>query len=222
VHEPKAELQRHGATLVLADGNGNSEDPTTEWSAARSDGRAASRACALAPRCSTCDPPFMDVCVVAAQSSQREVLRNLIELYAYDFSEIEGFDVDDTGRFPVYPLDAYWEEPGRLPFLIRAGERLAGFALLHDKSRLSGDSGVWDMAEFFVLRKYRRAGVGTRAAHGLFSTHRGPWEVRQRRSNVGATGFWRRCIASYTSGRFDEIVVDDERWRGPVQRFVSG
>jgi uncharacterized glyoxalase superfamily protein PhnB len=25
----------------------------------------------------------------------------------------------------------------------------------------------------------------------------------------------------YTNGRFDEVMIDDERWRGPVQRFDS-
>ncbi|AKU95113.1 hypothetical protein AKJ09_01777 [Labilithrix luteola] len=28
-----------------------------------------------------------------------------------------------------------------------------------------------------------------------------------------------RVIDRYTGGRFDEEALDDERWRGPVQRF---
>jgi predicted acetyltransferase len=77
------------------------------------------------------------------------------------------------------------------------------------------------MAEFFVLRKYRRAGVGTRAAHRIFGTYAGEWEVRQRSTNVSATSFWRTAISVYTAGQFTEELLDDERWHGPVQRFTT-
>jgi predicted acetyltransferase len=160
--------------------------------------------------------------VLAAERSEREALQNLFQLYAYDFSEVLPADVEGTGRFKVPSLEAYWNEPRRLPFLVRADAQLAGFALVHQKSHLSGADDVWDMAEFFVLRRHRRAGVGMRAACILFETHAGAWEVRQRAANVAATSFWRRAIAAFTAGSFSEEFMDDERWKGPVQRFTSG
>jgi predicted acetyltransferase len=75
------------------------------------------------------------------------------------------------------------------------------------------------MAEFFILRKFRRQRVGERAAVLLFDRFPGRWEVRQRSSNQPATAFWRSAIGRYT--RFEEELIDDERWRGPVQRFAS-
>jgi len=168
----------------------------------------------------------MELEVVAAERLHLEVLRNLMQLYIYDFSEIDRFDVEESGRFDdrsaINPLEAYWVDPWRSPFLIRVDVRLAGFALVHHKSRLTGAEGVWDMAEFFVLRKYRRSGVGAGAARRLFSTHPGPWEVRQRKTNTPAIAFWRKTIAAHTGGRFTEEELDDDRWRGPVQRFTTG
>jgi predicted acetyltransferase len=164
----------------------------------------------------------MEIRVVAAERSDQGVLGNLLQLYAYDFSEMIPEDVEETGRFREEPLEPYWDDASRFPFLIRAGERLAGLALVHRKSRVSGADDVWDMAEFFVLRRYRRAGVGMGAAHQIFASHPGKWEVRQRNGNASATAFWRRAISTYTGGRFAEDVLDDERWRGPVQRFTSG
>jgi predicted acetyltransferase len=159
--------------------------------------------------------------VVAAGRSEHEALRNLFQLYAYDFSEILRTEVEETGRFRQGLLDAYWTDPWRFPFVLRSDERLAGFALVDRKSKLSGAEDVWDMAEFFVLRKYRRAGLGTRAAHLIFALHPGRWEVRQRHANVAATSFWRSAISAYTGRCFSEELCDDDRWRGPVQRFTS-
>jgi hypothetical protein len=45
--------------------------------------------------------------------------------------------------------------------------------------------------------------------------------VREKTENLAATAFWRRVIGRYTGGRFEEVVLDDERWRGPVQRLDS-
>jgi hypothetical protein len=38
--------------------------------------------------------------------------------------------------------------------LLRVEGRLAGFALVSRRSRLTGAAGVFDMSEFFVMRRY--------------------------------------------------------------------
>ncbi|HXU68835.1 MAG TPA: GNAT family N-acetyltransferase [Polyangia bacterium] len=164
----------------------------------------------------------MNVELVPAGRDDEARLAALWQLYVYDLSALFGFDVDADARFAHRPLDAYFGEPRRHAFLIRADEQLAGFALVDGKSRLTGDPTVWDMAEFFVLQRYRRRGVGERAAVSLFGRFAGTWEVRQRRVNEPATAFWRRIIGRYSGGRFEDLVLDDERHRGPAQRFISG
>lgn len=163
----------------------------------------------------------MNVDVAAARPDDRARIEALLELYVYDFSEILALDVADDGRFRPPSLDAYFADPRCHAFLFRVDGKLAGFALVQQRSRLSGDESVCDVAQFFVLRKYRRHGVGERAAGWLFDRFRGPWEVRQELKNVAATTFWRRVVARYTAGAFDEVILDDDRWRGPVQRFDS-
>src|SRR5262249_46190937 len=103
-----------------------------------------------------------------ATAGDRARLEALMQLYAYDFSEILGMDVDNQGRFDPLPLDDYFRHPRSHAFFIRVGRRLAGFALVRQRSRLSGDENVSDLEEFFVMRKYRRRGVGERAARWLF------------------------------------------------------
>jgi predicted acetyltransferase len=161
----------------------------------------------------------MEVHIRAATEFDKSTLTNLFQLYTYDFSELMALDVDDRGRFEARSFDAYWQDPWRYPFLIHIRQRLAGFALVHHRSRLSGDPTRWDVAEFFVLRRYRRQQIGARAATLLFDRFRGKWEVRQVSANVSATAFWRKVIDRYTGGAFEETLRDDEVWRGPVQTF---
>ena len=156
-----------------------------------------------------------------ARPEERLPLANLLQLYSYDWSALLPLDVGDDGRFDDYPLDAYWQDDWRHPFLIRADGKLAGFALVSLRSRLTGAAGVADMAEFFVMRRYRRRGVGLGAASAAFDRFKGRWEVRQRPDNVEATAFWRRVIARYTKGNYQEDVLNDAVWTGPVQRFSS-
>jgi predicted acetyltransferase len=163
------------------------------------------------------------VSLLAVTEPLRPVLVNLFQLYAYDWSELRPLEVGDDGRFADHPLDRYLErEPLHHAFLLRAGGHLAGFALIAEQSRLTGESGVCDMAEFFVMRGHRRRGVGRAAAMASFDLFRGRrWEVRQRDDNPTATAFWRNVIDRYTGGRYRESRSDDAAWVGPVQCFST-
>lgn len=163
----------------------------------------------------------MDVAVAVATRDEQPILEALAQLYIYDLSDVLAIDVGPDGTYPPLPVQRYFGDPRRHAFLLRVDGKLAGFALVGQGSRLDGDDTVHDVAEFFVVRRYRRHGVGARAAAALFDRFPGRWEVRQKRENRAATAFWRSAIARYTGGAFEELLVDDDRWRGPVQRFVS-
>jgi predicted acetyltransferase len=147
------------------------------------------------------------VAVIEAQLDQKAVIRHLLELYLHDFSELDGNEVDEHGLYGYRYLDHYWTENDRRPFLFLVDGRWAGFALI----RL-GDPN--DVAEFFVLRKYRRRGIGNVAARDLFQRFPGAWQVRQIATNVAATTFWRQAIPV----PYEEHMTEN----GPVQRFVVG
>lgn len=147
-----------------------------------------------------------DLDVSPARPEDAEVLRRLIELYTYDFSEFNRADLGPDGRFADYPyFDAIWTEPERHALLFRIGGHLAGFAIVR-----SGDP--IDMAEFFVVRRYRRTGVGIDAARAVFARFPGAWQTRQQFANPSATAFWRRAIPV--------PFTDEQNAEGPFQRFV--
>lgn len=161
----------------------------------------------------------MVMSLLAAERSDAALIRNLFQFYYYDFSEIVGGHAGVDGKFSPPSIESYWQDSWRYPQILRVDGHPAGFALIHRRSRLSGDSETWDVAEFFVMRAYRRQGVGSHAALRTFEKFRGRWEVRQVRANEAATHFWRAVIARHTGGRYAESNLDDERWRGPVQTF---
>jgi predicted acetyltransferase len=75
------------------------------------------------------------------------------------------------------------------------------------------------MAEFFVMRKYRRRRVGWEAARKLFDRFPGEWWVMQEAENLPAQAFWRRLIGDYTGGMYEE--VEQPGGVGPQQIFQS-
>jgi predicted acetyltransferase len=161
----------------------------------------------------------MNIQLTRAAAHEQPIIENLMQLYLYDFSEICGDDCDEQGRFEYEYLPRYWVEPERYPYLIRANGKLAGFALVRLRTEAPEDPPPHAVAEFFILRKYRRQGVGEQAAFQIFDRFPGPWEVAEIPENVGAIHFWRRVIDTYTGGNYEEIIDPD--WKGPVQSFVS-
>jgi predicted acetyltransferase len=158
----------------------------------------------------------MRIEVVPIPEAEYEAFLRLWQLYLYDFSELDGNDLRDDGTFgALTDLGDYWRDPRKHPFFVRADGRLAGFALIHRRGRLADDPDVTRMAEFFIVRKYRRRGLGARVAASLFDRFPGRWEVWEIAENAAAQAFWRRVIGGYTGGRYEEVIAGGR----PVQVF---
>jgi len=158
---------------------------------------------------------FPNIEVIPAAAEQQPTVANLLELYVHDFSEFHHLEIRGTGRFGYPSLPLYWSEPGRYPFLIKMGGNLAGLVLVKRGSEVSGNSAVWDMAEFFVLRGHRRRGIGTQVAHQVWEQFPGRWEVRVMESNLSAFHFWVNAISGFTGEeiRPTRIEKGSECWR---------
>ncbi len=150
-----------------------------------------------------------------ASLEEQETLNNLLQFYMYDFSEFMDLHVEDNGKFGDYPLDSYWTENSRFPYLIKLDGKNAGFVLvkLIDKD----DDSYYSIAEFFIMNKYRRAGLGILVAKDIFRKHQGQWEVYQVDNNLPAQYFWKKAIEEYTNGKFTERIEVGRK----TQVFIS-
>jgi arginase len=159
------------------------------------------------------------VTLEAATAETAPVLENLLDLYIHELSGIFSVDIGPDGRFRYERLPLYWSEAAtRHAFLIRCSGRLAGFVLVTHGSPASDDPQDLDVAEFFVLRRFRRTAVGRRAAALLWNTLRGNWVVRVSEANHPAMAFWKHTIAFYSADVFSETAREGN-WR--VFRFQS-
>ncbi|USK31685.1 GNAT family N-acetyltransferase [Bacillus sp. F19] len=156
----------------------------------------------------------MGYSLIPAGISDRAIVENLLQYYFYDFTEFNGASVNDQGRFNDYPyFENYWTEKGRYPYLIKVREEYAGFVMV----RYDASENYFSMAEFFIMKKCRRSGLGKKIAHNVFQLHSGKWEVVQIERNKPAQSFWRKVIEEYTAGDYAERAVNGR----VIQTFCS-
>jgi predicted acetyltransferase len=130
---------------------------------------------------------------------------------------------DATGVFPPLAglagveddddLQRWLVDPQVQLLTILLHQQPAGFAVISTQ-RGAGPQGSagnpFRMTEFFIIRSMRRRGVGRAAVRLLFDRFAGEWLITQSRRNAPAVAFWRRVIAQYSGGRYQERSGGDD------------
>ena len=156
--------------------------------------------------------------LIPAVKTDYPTLYNLARFYSYDISEFfgdePGWEMEDDGLYGVgVNYEQYFENENAFPFLVRYKGELAGFAIV-DKNSID-PSADFNMAQFFILRIYKRKGFGKQAAFQCFEKFIGSWEVDVMPKNKTAYHFWRSIIDEFTLNNFSEKIIrnknDEER-----------
>jgi predicted acetyltransferase len=106
------------------------------------------------------------------------------------------------------------------------GVQRAGFAMVEQRLQAVASGGAagtaprveYAMKEFFIARQWRRRGIGAQAVRLLLDRFTGRWLITEHQRNTNAVNFWRRVVAAYTDGQYQERIVNGE----VHQRFESG
>jgi predicted acetyltransferase len=124
-----------------------------------------------------------------------------------------------TGLFPALgevghsepdQLSRWFSDLQAIPLLILKSTVPVGFAMVARAGARAGQALSYRMAEFFIDRPHRRLGIGERAVELILDRFAGRWEITETLRNPVAVQFWRRVVARYTGGRFQERVQDGE------------
>ena len=139
----------------------------------------------------------------------KDIIFNLMQLYTYELSfyedETTHFQLQNNGLFKLSKyIDLYWTQEERHPYILKYDGKLAGFVL----ERFNED-GMNEIAEFFVLNKYRKHGAGTFMANEMFKKYNGKWEIRTLLKNKRAQEFWRKVVKSASNENYGEHLIRD-------------
>lgn len=137
----------------------------------------------------------MEITLERVQEEKRDTLFRLLQYSLFEESLTDLNDMNDDALFDYPWFDGYFAEEEREAYFIRqcGTNQLLGFAMIrrHEDGRHS-------VAEFLVIPKYRRQGVGAQAAKACFALHDGLWEVKPAYGSESALQFWRHAIAQTT------------------------
>ncbi len=151
----------------------------------------------------------------------RSRLARLMQLYIHDFTDFLEWELNEDGCFEEDVVDDYFVDEAKFAWLIRVDGNLAGFVLVNQETVLKENTGGHNIREFFVVRRWRRHGVGKAAAVETFSRFTGKWEVRVMKKNGKAEKFWEATISAYTGGKYRKELRDDNLWRGAIFSFET-
>lgn len=150
----------------------------------------------------------MSVRIDAVTEENLQVFNRLMQSYECEFSSITGKKPKPDGTFD---LDTHLDQK-HLGFLGYLENIPFGFSLIRLK-----EGKCFEVCEFFVVPAFRKQQLGFELSRMLWDRFPGRWEIKQIAGAEGARAFWRRTVARYTSGRFEEDEYADPYW-GPVTR----
>ncbi|MCL2774092.1 MAG: phosphotransferase [Oscillospiraceae bacterium] len=146
---------------------------------------------------------------------KKHILRNMLELYFYDMSEFDDeydkMELNDAGLYGYGYLDYYWNEEGRYPYLLTVDQNLAGLALIRVVEPIPL---TFEVAEFFIMKKYRKLGIGSILSSKIFELHKGKWTISTPIKNIVAQNFWRKAVKNAAPEKYEEYLTDDGRYIG--------
>lgn len=152
----------------------------------------------------------MQIELVPASADQLPLIRNLYQFYAYESSDWEQEDVELDGRFYIHEphLQRYWQEADWQALLILVDGFIAGFLLI-ERSELPGVDAL-EFADLFVLKKYRRQGIGRVLVEQVIVSGGGDWLVSFYGEDALASSFWRALFAELPL-RVQQLDADSEQ-----------
>ena len=151
----------------------------------------------------------MKIEIIEIKKEEKNILKQMLELYNYEISVFTKKDLDKDGYFGYPYLDNYFVEERRYPYFIMVDGNYGGFVLVHNHCEILKDEDAHTIGEFFVLKKYREKGIGRYVANTIFTRLKGQWEIKFLKKNLIAYKFWESIILDYTDN-YNFLNIDNK------------
>lgn len=143
----------------------------------------------------------------------RRTLWNLLQYMLFETSPSGKNVANEDGSFDYKYFDNYFTDRDRDAYLIKTNTgELMGFVMINQylQKVKTGHS----IAEFLILPRFRRNGVGREIAKRCFEMYPGSWEVAPVDGSNSAYRFWKTVI--------DEVTGNDNRLDDGIFVFNNG
>ncbi|WP_346962309.1 GNAT family N-acetyltransferase [Clostridium sp.] len=120
----------------------------------------------------------------------RAKLENLVSIYLHDLSEFaDDLKINEDGKFEYDGLEIYFKSEDLTPYFITYQGEVAGFVLFNTGKYAPRDID-YVVHELFLLKGFRKKGIGNAAIRILLDTYKGKYRIEQISSNKPAVNFW--------------------------------
>lgn len=145
----------------------------------------------------------MIVTLRPAPFAEKSIVISLFNYYLYEFSDILSRNLPEHGSYlnNTDLIDPYWSIPDHTPYFIEADGNIAGFVFVR---HYPTETSVYDIDQFFILKRYARLGVGSRAFQLCVDLHPGNWLIRVLPQNHRGLAFWQKAVAAVSQGQFTQ------------------
>ncbi|MBU5592321.1 GNAT family N-acetyltransferase [Clostridium sp. MSJ-4] len=117
-------------------------------------------------------------------------LENLMSIYLHDLSEFAAdLKINEEGRFEYDGLELYFKSEDLTPYFIIYQGEVAGFVLFNKGKYVPKDID-YVIHELFILKGFRKKGIGIAAIRILLDQCKGKYRIVQISTNKIAVNFW--------------------------------
>lgn len=136
---------------------------------------------------------------------KKEAMREYFNDYLTELSEFDpDIKFDNYGK-PIYKwFEHYWQDKDRYPLYFKVDGEIAGLAMIRELNFM-----LYDIAEFYVLPKYRKDGNAIWFASKLTELFDGEFTFGTRFTNPRAIKFWGKFSKLFDANSY----IDDDIWR---------
>jgi len=149
-----------------------------------------------------------EVELIPVNLESRLELENLISFYLHDLSEFaDDLKINENGKFKYDGMELYFSRDDLKPFFINFNDENIGFILLNSGKYVPKDV-KYIINEFFILKGYRRKGLGAASIKKLMDDFKGTYLVEQLSDNKLAVEFWKRFYETQEIEFIEKSIID--------------
>ena len=140
----------------------------------------------------------MKICLNKVLVNKKDILYRMLQYSLYEESLFDLNEMNENALFEYKDFDLYFEDEDKVAYFIMENDtkKILGFIMI------SKNINIYNINEFMILPKYRKIGIGKKAAFMIFNMYKGCYQVSPSYGSSAAYDFWKNVIGEYTNNDY--------------------